>query len=139
MEEVKQNKTTLQSIPNISPREAFNLSHLGAIILDIREEYYNQYKRFDAPEVYQIPLSRLKEENQKLPIDKLIIVADTSGLKSKEAIPLLIQKGLSQLSNLAGGLVEWERSGLPIIIDNSERMTGSCACQLRQRDKRKIN
>jgi len=136
MEEAKQNSYSTQAIVNISPREAFNLSRQGAIILDVREDYYNQYKKFDAPEVIQISFSRLKNEYQKLPFDKLIIVADTSGLKSKEAALLLYQKEFSRLSNLAGGLVEWEREGLPIIIDNSERMTGSCACQLRKRDKK---
>lgn len=139
MEEIKQNKPAAQSLPNISPREAFNLSRQGAIILDIREDNYNQYKKFDAPEVYQIPLSRLEKQYRKLPHDILIIVADTSGLRSKEAIILLNQKGLSHLSNLAGGLVEWERNGLPVIIDNSEKMTGSCACQLRQRNKQESN
>ena len=139
MEEVKQNNYSARSIPNISPREAFNLSRQSAIILDIREDYYNQYKKFNSPEVVQISFSRLKDDYQKLPLDKLIIVADTSGLKSKEAVLLLYQKGFSNLSNLAGGLVEWEREGLPIIIDNSERMTGSCACQLRKRDKGKNN
>ena len=139
MEEVKQNNYSARSIPNISPREAFNLSQQSAIILDVREDYYNQYKKFNSPEVVQISFSRLKDDYQKLPLDKLIIVADTSGLKSKEAVLLLYQKGFSNLSNLAGGLVEWEREGLPIIIDNSERMTGSCACQLRKRDKGKNN
>jgi len=137
MEEAKQNNYSTQSGPNISPREALNLIRQGAIILDIREDYYNQYKKFDAMDVYQIPVSRLKDEYQKLPFDRLIIVADTSGLKSKEAVLFLSQKEFSRLANLAGGLVEWEREGLPIIIDNSETMTGSCACQLRQRDKRK--
>ena len=139
MEEVKQNNYSARSIPNISPREAFNLRRQSAIILDVREDYYNQYKKFNSPEVIQISFSRLKDDYQKLPLDKLIIVADTSGLKSKEAVLLLYQKGFSNLSNLAGGLVEWEREGLPIIIDNSERMTGSCACQLRKRDKGKNN
>jgi rhodanese-related sulfurtransferase len=139
MEEVKQNNYTTEAIPNISPREAFNLSRQGAIILDVREDYYNQYKKFDAPEVIQISSSRLKDEYQKLPTDRLIIIADTSGLKSKEAALLLYQKKFSHLSNLAGGLVEWEREGLPIVIDNTERMTGSCACQLRKRDKGKNN
>ncbi len=139
MEEVKQNSYSARSIPNISPREAFNLSQQSAIILDVREDYYNQYKKFNSPEVIQISFSRLKDDYQKLPIDKLIIVADTSGLKSKEAAILLYQKGFSNLSNLAGGLVEWEREGLPIVIDNSERMTGSCACQLRKRNKGKNN
>jgi rhodanese-related sulfurtransferase len=135
MEKVIQNSSSIQSAQNISPREAFSLSRQSAAILDIRENYYNQYKKFDAPEVYQIPFSKLESEYQKLPVDKLIIVSDTSGLKSKEAVLLLLTKGLNHLSNLAGGLVEWEREGLPIIIDNSERMTGSCACQLRQRGK----
>ena len=126
---------TADGIRNLSPREASENCAGGAIILDIREEYISQFKKFGVPVVIQIPLRRLEREYAQLPKDKWIIVADSSGLHSKEACLLLNQKGFTQVSNLAGGLVEWERDGLPLVVDKSEKLSGSCACQLRAREK----
>jgi hypothetical protein len=39
---------------------------------------------------------------------------------------------------MAGGLIEWERDGLPLVIDKSERITVSCMCQPRKK-REKIN
>ncbi len=125
-----------KSIRNVSPREATKLCAHGATILDVREEYVNQFKRFDVPVIIQIPLSRLSSEYPQLPGDKLLIVADSSGLRSTEAALLLKQKGFAHVANLAGGLVEWERDGMPLVIDKSERLSGSCVCQLRPRGKK---
>ncbi len=123
------------AIRSLSPREASGCCAEGAIILDVREEYINQFKGFSAPVVIQIPLRQLESEYSRLPKDKLIIVADSSGLHSKEAIALLKGKGFTQLANLAGGFVEWERDGMPCVRDKSQQLSGSCACQLRAREK----
>jgi len=80
-------------------------------------------------------MDHLQERYQELPAKQIIIVADTAGIQSKEAYIMLREKGLIQLSNLAGGIVEWERDGMPLIIDDSEKLTGSCAYQLRARNK----
>ncbi len=45
-------------------------------------------------------------------------------------------KGFENIANMAGGLVEWERDGLPLKSDKSERLSGSCACMLRKREKK---
>jgi len=126
---------TADGIHNLTPREALDWCAEGAVILDIREEYISQYKKFGVPNTAQIPLAQLKDEFGLLSNDAWIIVADTSGLHSKEACLFLEQKGFTQVSNLAGGLVEWERDGMPLVTDNKEKLTGSCACQLRARDK----
>jgi rhodanese-related sulfurtransferase len=128
---------TADGIHNLTPREAAELCMIGAVILDIRQDYINQYKKFGVPNTAQIPLTRLKDEFGLLSKDAWIIVADSSGLHSKEACLFLEQKGFMQVSNLAGGFVEWERDGMPVSVDKSERLTGSCACQLRARDVKK--
>ncbi len=127
---------TADGIHNLSPREAFDWCANGAVILDVREEYISQYKKFGACLTIQIPFGRLEYEFAQLPKDKWIIVADSSGLHSKEACLLLEQKGFTQVSNLAGGFVEWERDGMPLLTDKSEQLSGSCACQLRAREKK---
>jgi rhodanese-related sulfurtransferase len=124
-------------IRNLTPRETLDICRKGAILIDVREEYMNRFKMIDVPEVIYCPFSNLEETYQNLPTDKPMIFADAVGLRSKEAIMFLIDKGFGDhVANMAGGLVEWERDGLPIIIDKSEQLSGSCMCQLRPRNKK---
>jgi len=123
---------------NFTPREAYReLMENSAILVDVREEYLNEYKKFKVNEVIYLPLSELKENMEFIPRDKPLIFADSVGLRSKEAVILLKEAGFDNMANLAGGLVEWERDGLPLITDNDEMLTGSCTCQLKKWGKKK--
>jgi rhodanese-related sulfurtransferase len=122
---------------NVSPREAYELSRKGAVIVDVREEYLNNFKNFDVPEILIFPLSKALQKLSELPRDKYLIFADTVGLRSKEAVVLLIDKGFVKIANMAGGIVDWERDGLPLKTNIIERLSGSCMCQLKPREGRK--
>jgi rhodanese-related sulfurtransferase len=79
----------------------------------------------------------LEETYEQLPQEKPMIFADASGIHSKEAVKFLMDKGFgSRIANMAGGLIEWERDELPLIIDITEKLSGSCMCQLRPRNKK---
>ena len=121
-------------ILNISPREAFELCDKGAVIVDVREEYLNNFKNFDVPEILYIPISKLVQQLSELPQDKYLIFADSVGLRSKEAVVLLKNKGFMNIANMAGGIVDWERDGLPLKTNIEERLSGSCMCQLKPRE-----
>ena len=121
-------------IMNVTPRMAFSLCQKGAVLIDVREEALSRFKMFGVPEVIYCPFSILEETCDHLPQGKPMIFADATGIHSKEAVKLLTEKGLaSRIANLAGGLVEWERDELPLVIDKSEKLSGSCMCQLRPR------
>ncbi len=121
---------------HFSPKETYELCQKGAIIVDVREEYMNRFKIVDVDEIIFCPGSILEENYKDLPKDKHLIFLDAVGLRSKEAVLLLKNKGFKNIANMAGGMVEWERAGLPLKIDKSERLTGSCMCMLRKRDKK---
>ena len=124
-------------IMNVTPRQAFALCQQGVVVIDVREEALSRFKMFDVPEVIYCPFSMLEETFEHLPEEKVMIFADASGLHSKEAVKLLMEKGMAdRIANLAGGLVEWERDEMPLIIDKSEKLSGSCMCQLRPRNKK---
>jgi predicted sulfurtransferase len=72
-----------------------------------------------------------------LPQDKYLIFADTVGLRSKEAVVLLKDKGFKKIANMAGGIVDWERDGFPLKANIEERLSGSCMCQLKPRERGK--
>jgi rhodanese-related sulfurtransferase len=122
---------------NLPAREAYDEATLqGAVIVDVREDRLTGYKCFDVPKVIYLPKSRLSEEYQGLPLDTPLIIADSVGLRSHEAMEFLASKGFKNIANLAGGIVEWEHDGLPLKVDISEQLDGSCVCQLRPRHKK---
>jgi len=125
----------INEILNVSPREAFELCGEGAVIVDVREEYLNNFKKIDVPEILFLPLSKLIQQISELPKDRYLVFADSVGLRSKEAVVILKGKGYNKIANMAGGIVDWERDGLPVVTDISNRLTGSCMCQLKPREK----
>jgi len=123
-------------IYNLSPLQAHKLCQEGAILVDVREEYLNRFKIFDVPGLIFCPKKKLAELMLNLPVDKPLIIADASGIHSPEAVKLLMENGFKgSCANLSGGLVDWEHSGLPVIVDYTEKLSGQCACQLRPRGK----
>ena len=124
-------------ILNVSPLEAFELVMKGALIIDVREENLRSFKSFDVPELIYLPKSKLAEEYENLPSDSYMIFADTVGLRSKEAVIFIQGKGFEKIANLSGGIVDWERDGLPVTTDINIRLSGSCMCQLKPRETRK--
>ena len=124
-------------ILNLTPRQTLALGRNGALLIDIREDFMNRFKMMDVPEIIYCPFTILEETYQNLPVDKPLIFADASGIHSKEAVKFLLDKGFGdRIANMAGGLVEWERDELPLIIDKDEKLSGSCMCQLKPRNKK---
>ena len=121
-------------IYNLTPKECFEICQNEGAILDVREEFMSSFKTFDVPEVIYCPASTLEVSCSDLPQNKLLILADATGLHSKEVYILLNKKGFNNIANMAGGLVEWERDNLPLKIDKSQRLSGSCVCQLKPRE-----
>jgi len=119
-----------------TPREAFRHCQEGSVILDVRPEVLCLYKGFDVPQVLYCPSQEIILYLDRLPTDKELIVADSSGIQAREVIHLLLDHGFKQIAGLAGGMVEWERDGMPLLTDNQARLSGSCMCQLKFRNKR---
>lgn len=125
-------------LPNLTPKEAFLLCKKGAVIIDLRPDYLQAYKQFMVPKVFFADPDKIIELVSHHPKDEIFIIAETTTIdKSRNIINTLRTKGFSNVYNLAGGFVEWERGGLPITEDKNERLSGSCMCQLRPRSKSK--
>jgi rhodanese-related sulfurtransferase len=125
----------IKGVRHVSPREAFELCSKGAVMMDVREDYLNTFKTFDVPLVISIPFSELKTRWSELSKDLPMIFADSVGLYSHDAVDLMKEKGFANIVNMAGGIVDWEKDGLPMKINTKERLTGSCMCQLKPREK----
>ncbi len=123
-----------QGLWNLTPHEALEACHNGAVLIDVRENYHSFVHTFDAEQLYYCPLSELPEHFGKIPADVPVIMADAAGLKSREAVRMLQEKGFVNVANLAGGMLEWLREGMPVCTDKSRRLSGSCMCMLKYRE-----
>ncbi len=93
---------------------------------------------FNVGNVIYLPYSELAGSYSDLPGDKLLIFADAVGLRSRESVLFMNEHGYDNAFNMAGGIVDWERDGLPLTTDINNRLSGSCMCQLRARENKKI-
>ncbi len=122
---------------NLSAVEAYREAlENSAVILDVREPGLTGYKNFDVPKVIHIPNSALAENYRSIPSDVPVIIADSVGLRSHEAMVFLLNKGFDNIANLAGGIADWVCDGMPLKKDITEQLDGPCACQLKPRYKR---
>ena len=121
-------------VHNLTPKESYELCTKGAIIVDVRESYLNNVKMFNVENVVYLPYSELAASYSDLPENKPLIFADAVGLRSREGVLFMNEKGYENVANMAGGIVDWERDGLPLITDKNNRLSGSCMCQLKPRE-----
>lgn len=119
---------------NLTPTESFVLCKKGAAIVDVREEYMNAFKMFKVEKLFYLPYSQIEQFYEQLPHDIPLIFADAVGLKSREGVLFMMAHGYDNIANMVGGIVDWERDGLPINTDITARLSGSCMCQLKPSD-----
>ena len=83
------------------------------ILLDVRTD---QEYRHDGhiQGTRHIPLSNLEQRSGKLPKDRPIVCVCRSGNRSRTACRQLANQGFTEVINLAGGMVAWQRAGLPV-------------------------
>ncbi len=112
---------------NFSPRQSFDLSRKGAVIVDVRESYMNSFKMFNVEKVTYMPFSGLEKSYPDLPVDKPLIFADVNGSKSRESVLFMYSRGYENVANMAGGMDAWEREGLPLTNGKSVREPGARA------------
>ena len=126
-------------VRNLTPGECYRLAETGKItIVDVREKYLTNFRKFGTRGVIFLPFSRLADEYRTLPGEgRFFVFADSAGLKSREAVLYLMGKGYENVFNMAGGFVEWARDGLPVETDRQYRLSGSCMCQIKAREKDK--
>lgn len=118
---------------NLSPAEARELCDLGAVIVDLRENYETNYRVFDAPKVIYLPWSAFMARYSELPRGEALILADASGIYDKAAARVLIDAGYLNVAKLSGGMIDWDSSGQPVRRDAEYELGGQCACKIKTR------
>lgn len=75
-------------------------------ILDVRETYEYEISNLGG---LNIPLGLLKDRLEQIPEDRPVVVHCKSGVRSAQAIDLLKQEGYTNLLNLEGGILAWQK------------------------------
>jgi len=116
---------------HLSATEAADAIKQGAILVDVRPEPLVAIKAFAVEGIIFCPYFDFEENLGTIPLDKPVILADAAGLRSKECLQILINKGYTHTANLAGGIMDWERDGFPVIKNPGKELNGPCLCMLR--------
>ncbi len=110
------------TVSNISPRDA--LADLGRFrLVDVREasEYAGPLKHIAGSKL--IPMSDLPREMARWRKNDCILFICRSGVRSTNAALALVKQGYDNVHNLAGGMIAWNKDGLPTCNDSHDYCT----------------
>jgi len=82
------------------------------VLVDVREADEFRAVRVDGSVL--VPLSTFMVRCEQLPKDVPLLVLCAAGSRSAAATAHLLANGWSDVTNVAGGIITWERSGLPV-------------------------
>jgi len=108
-------ESRIRGVKEVSSAAALQLiNYKNALVLDVREE-----AEFNAGHVLnakQIPLGKLNEcigELERYRTQPIVVIG-SSGQRSAAACVLLSKHGFESAYNLAGGVLAWQKAGLPL-------------------------
>jgi rhodanese-related sulfurtransferase len=93
----------------IDPGYVGELATKGAHLIDVRTEAEVAQGVIDG--AIHIPLHLLPLRAADIPQDKPVVIYCRSGARSAQACAFMASKGYDNMHNLAGGIMEWARSG----------------------------
>ncbi len=102
----------IKEVDHIAATQLIN--HKNALVLDVREQ--SEYDSGHVLNSKLIPLGKLNERLGELEKyrDRPIVVVCRSGQRSASACAFLGKKGFAQAHNLSGGVMAWQKAGLPL-------------------------
>jgi len=106
---------SIRGVKEVSSAAALQLiNYKNALVLDVREA--SEFKNGHVLNAKQIPLGKLNESIGELERyrSQPIVVMDSSDQRSAAACVLLRKHGFESAHNLAGGVLAWQKAGLPL-------------------------
>ncbi len=98
----------------LAPQEAFQRLKGGnpPQLVDVRSVEENRQGHIAGSKL--IPLHELGKRLGEVDKNKPVILYCRSGSRSATALRLLKEKGFTKAAHIAGGIMAWSRSGLPV-------------------------
>lgn len=106
------------AIPTIDVREADRRRREGPgrpLVIDVREP--NEFAAVRLEGVALVPMSTFATRFAELPRDRPLLLMCAAGSRSAAATAHLLRNGWTDATNVAGGITEWEKAGLPVRRD----------------------
>ncbi len=82
------------------------------VLIDVREQW--EYDEGHIPNVKLIPLGELPNRLNEIPKDKFVVMTCRSGNRSNQATQFLRSQGFDNVHNMQGGILAWQKAGLPV-------------------------
>lgn len=82
------------------------------LLVDVRE--VREFMAVRAAGAALLPMSTILPRLDELPRDRELLFICRSGNRSYQVAAFLVANGWTNVANVAGGMVAWERSGLPV-------------------------
>ena len=103
-----------QSVPSIDPQVAAErlAGPEPPLLVDVREP--DEFHTVRVAGAALVPLSTFMLKFQELPKDRPILVMCAVGGRSSAATAHLLASGYPDVLNVTGGIIGWERAGLPV-------------------------
>ena len=83
-----------------------------ALLVDVREP--NEFAEIRVEGAALMPLSTFMLRYRELPQNRPLLMICRSGARSGQATAFLLANGWTDVVNVAGGTLAWERAGLPV-------------------------
>jgi rhodanese-related sulfurtransferase len=102
------------SLPaEVTPERVAELYDTGQIaVIDVREMW--EYEQGHIPGATLIPLDSLAGRLDEIPRDQPVVLVCRSSNRSGQAHRMLVRQGFDNVSNMLGGMLEWEAAGYDI-------------------------
>ncbi len=81
-------------------------------LLDVREPW--EYEEAHIPGVTLLPMGEVAANLDQIPTEKQVIVTCRSGNRSGQVAQYLRENGFDNISNMSGGILEWQAAGYPV-------------------------
>ena len=109
------------ALPAVDVKQGAALQSSGALLLDVREA--DEYAQGHAPGSVLIPLGQLQQRLHEIVgyKNRPVALICRSGNRSAQALKLLESAGFSAAVNVEGGMLAWQKAGLPVISGAASR------------------
>ena len=125
-----------RDIKALSSEEAYIKLSKGMTLLDVRKDYEKNYRLFDVPNIILIPPDNIVNKLKLIKRNSPIIIADNVGATVREIAKQLMKNGIEEVFCLGGGIVDWEKAGLPVKKNIMFEIQGQGGCSLRTRNQK---
>jgi rhodanese-related sulfurtransferase len=89
-----------------------------AYLLDVRE--LDEWEAGHALGAHHVPMMEIPARLAEVPTEADVVVVCRSGNRSAQVVSYLLANGWDNVRNLSGGMVDWAKSGRPIVAENGQ-------------------